>query len=64
MNGSDPRVQLKDSTILTSLSAKWRAPLRQREERLKVFSSPSSNTAETRVQERNYEAALCRPGVH
>lgn len=32
--------------ILTSLSAKWRAPFRQREERLRVFSSPSSNTAD------------------
>lgn len=30
----------------TSLSAKWRAPFRQREERLRVFSSPSSNTAD------------------
>lgn len=32
--------------LLTSLSAKWRAPFRQREERLRVFSSPSSNTAD------------------
>lgn len=31
---------------LTSLSAKCRAPFRQREERLSVFSSPSSNTAD------------------
>lgn len=39
-------IKKMDSTILTSLSAKWRAPFRQREERLRVFSSPSSNTAD------------------
>lgn len=41
-------VKPQDCMILASLSAKWRAPFRQREERLKVFSSPSSNTAEMR----------------
>lgn len=41
-------IKLQESTILASLSAKWRAPFRQREERLRVFSSPSSNTAEMR----------------
>lgn len=34
---------------LASLSAKWRAPFRQRDERLRVFSSPSSNTEKRRV---------------
>lgn len=41
---------LRGSAILASLSAKWRAPFRQREERLRVFSSPSSNTAEIKDQ--------------
>ena len=38
--------QAKQHKGLASLSAKWRAPFRQSEERLRVFSSPSSNTAE------------------
>lgn len=44
--------KLQDGAVLTSLSAKWRAPFRQRDERLRVFSSPSSNTAETRDEKR------------
>lgn len=48
MGGGGPAIPARDGPPLTSLSAKWRAPFRQREERLRVFSSPSSNTADMR----------------
>lgn len=52
----------QDGRILASLSAKWRAPFRQREERLRVFSSPSSNTAEKRDLPLNRCMCTLKPG--